>query len=294
MSANEKLRSIAYAMGFTMTADQKKAYGELKGFPILLTVASEDEILAQFHANTNEPTAKQNIEADIDTLKADTDSVLYGSFSGEKANIGLNTQSPAFDIEYNATLCKIAESLIANHCKVICECCKEQNQVHAVAVDDKIQMTCDKCSREIANVIEENNTNGNFVLGMLCSLLAMAAMCGIWAAIYHYTEYIYPYLCVVLFPICYSAFLWKGKRLTAASIILCAVLSAITVFAMEISAFMTYGLDFDDLSYALEVEEVRNEVIYCYVYYVVGLIIYLVRAIKTAKSSKKKTFSHLG
>lgn len=294
MSANEKLRSIAYTMGFTVTPNQKKAYGELKGFPILLTVASEDELLAQFHASTNDPTAKQNIAADIDNIKAETGSVLYGSYSGEKANIGFNTQSPSFDIEYHATLSKMAESLLTNHCKVICDCCKEENQVHAVAVDDKIQLTCDKCSREIASVIEENNTNGNFAVGMICSLFAMAAMCGIWAAIYHFTEYIYPYLCVVLFPICYSAFLWKGKRLNAASIILCTVLSAITVFAMEISAFMTYGLDFDDLSYALQIEEVRNEVIYCYVYYVVGLVIYLVRAIKTAKSSKKKTFSRLG
>lgn len=294
MNANEKLQSIAYAMGFTMAADQKKAFGELKGFPILLSVASEDEILVQFHASTNETTAKQNVAADIDTIKADTSSVLYGSYSGEKANVGLNTQSPAFDIEYNATLLKIAESLLTNHCKVLCDCCKTETQVHAVAVDDEIQMTCDKCSRELANAVEGSNTKGNFVAGMVCSVLAMVAMCGIWAAIYHFTEYIFPYLCVVLFPICYSAFLWKGKRLNAASILLCTVLSAITVYAMEVSAFLTFGLDFDDISYAMEFDEVRNEVIYCYLYYVVGLIIYLVRAIKTAKSSKKKTFSRLG
>lgn len=294
MSANEKLKSIAYAMGFTMTANQKTAYGELKGFPTLLTVESEAEILAQFHASTHEPTAKQNVSADIETIKTDTSSVLYGSYSGEKVNIGLNTQSPAFDIEYNATLSKVAESLLENHCKVICDCCKQETQVHAVAVDNDIQMTCEKCSREIASAIEENNTNGNFVVGMICSVFAMAAMCGIWAAIYHFTEYIYPYLCVVLFPICYSAFLWKGKRLNAASIALCAILSAVTVFAMEVSAFLTFGLDFDEISYALEFDEVKKEVIYCYVYYVVGLIIYLIRAIKTANSSKKKTFSRLG
>lgn len=294
MSANEKLQSIAYAMGFTMTADQKKAFGELKGFPILLSVESEDEILVQFHANTNDPTAKQTIISDIDNIKIETSSVLYGSFSGEKANLGLNPKSPAFDIEYNATLSKMAESLLTNHCKVLCDCCKKETQVHAVAVDDEIQMTCDKCSKELASAIQEDNSNGNFAIGMLCSVFAMAAMCGIWAAIYHFTEYIYPYLCVVLFPICYSAFLWKGKRLNAASIILCAVLSTITVYAMEVSAFLTFGLDFDDISYAMEFDEVRNEVIYCYVYYAAGLIIYLIRAIKKAKSTKKKTFSRLG
>lgn len=294
MSANEKLRSIAYAMGFTMTADQNKAYGELKGFPVLFSVASEHEILVQFHASSNEPTAKQNVATDIDKIKEENSSVRYGSFSGEKANIGFNTQNPTFDTEYNTTLSKLAESLQDNHCKVICECCKEETQVHTVAIDDEIQMTCEKCSREIASAIEENNTDGNFVVGVLCSLVAMAAMCGVWAAIYHYTEYIYPYLCVVLFPICYSAFLWKGKRLTIASIALCAVLSAVTVFAMEVSAFLTFGLGLDEIQYALEFDEVRMEVIMCYVYYVVGFVIYLIRAVKTAKSSKKKTFARLG
>ena len=145
MSANEKLRSIAYAMGFTMTADQNKAYGELKGFPVLFSVASEDEILVQFHASSNEPTAKQNVATDIDKIKEENSSVRYGSFSGEKANIGFNTQNPTFDTEYNTTLSKLAESLQDNHCKVICECCKEETQVHAVAIDDEIQMTCEKC-----------------------------------------------------------------------------------------------------------------------------------------------------
>lgn len=294
MSANEKLRSIAYALGLTMTTSQEKAYGEFKGFPLLLTVTSDEELLAQFYASNNELTAKQSIAGDIDNIKTETSSILYGSYSGEKANIGFNTASSAFDIEYNATLSKIAEILQNNNCKVICDCCKQETQIHAVAVDNEIHLTCEKCSKEIANAVEENNTNGNFAVGMICSVVAMAAMCGVWAAIYHYTEYIYPYLCVVLFPICYSAFLWKGKRLTVASIALCAVLSAVTVFAMEVSAFLTFGLDFDDISYALEFDEVRMEVIMCYVYYVVGFVIYLIRAVKTAKSSKKKTFARLG
>ena len=196
--------------------------------------------------------------------------------------------------EYKLDLSKMADDLQANHCRVVCDCCKQETQVHAVAVDDDIHLTCERCSKELANAVEENNTSGNFVVGMICSVVAMAAMCGIWAAIYHYTEYIYPYLCVVLFPICYTAFLWKGKRLTAASIILCAVLSAVTVFAMEVSAFLTFGLNLDDISYALEFDAVRNEVIYCYVYYVVGFVIYLVRAIQNAKSSKDKTFVRLG
>ena len=46
MSANEKLRSIAYALGLTMTTSQEKAYGEFKGFPLLLTVTSDEELLA--------------------------------------------------------------------------------------------------------------------------------------------------------------------------------------------------------------------------------------------------------
>ena len=49
MSANEKLRSIAYALGLTMTTSQEKAYGEFKGFPLLLTVTSDEELLAQFY-----------------------------------------------------------------------------------------------------------------------------------------------------------------------------------------------------------------------------------------------------
>lgn len=298
MNGTEGLQYLASSLGLRINQEQNAASGERNGYPFLITVEQENELLVQFKAQTDDDNSKRNVDATVDGIKAQYGSIVYGNFSGKRANLGFQTDNASFETDAYAAIKQFASVLSEQGCKVVCERCDQETMVSPVSLNDSIYFSCPSCANAMEQSVSAGNKGGNVALGVIASIIVMGIAAFLFSKLTGMTEKLYGYPCIVLFPLCYLSYSKFSKRLNVGSIIYCALLSAATICIM---CFLSYAevleQSLDSTQYFLKNdtfgvgEQFKKDLLFCYGFFAVGLACYLRHAFHTASSTAKQTFS---
>lgn len=298
MNATEGLQYLASSLGLRINPEQNAASGERNGYPFIITVEQTNELLVQFQAHTEDDSIKNSMDTTIDGIKAQYGSIVYGNFSGKRANLGFQTDNASFEADAYSAIKQLASALSEQGCKVICDHCDKETTVSPVSLNDTIYFSCPSCANTMEQSVSAGNQEGKVVLGVIASIIAMAISAFLFSKLTGMTEKLYGYPCIVLFPLCYLCYNRFAKGLNIKSIIYCALLSAVTIFAM---CFLSYTEVFeqslDNMQYFLKsntygiTDQFKKDLLFCYGFFAVGLVCYLRHAFHTASATAKQTFA---
>lgn len=298
MNATEGLQYLASSLGLRINPEQNAASGERNGYPFIITVEQVNELLVQFQAHSEDDSIKSSMDTTIDSIKAQYGSIVYGNFSGKRANLGFQTDNTSFETDAYSAIKQLASALSEQGCKVICDHCDQETTVSPVSLNNTIYFSCPSCASTMEQSVSAGNKEGKVAFGVIASIVAMAIVAFLFSKLTGMTEKLYGYPCIVLFPLCYLSYNRFAKGLNVGSIIYCALLSAATIFAM---CFLSYAEVFeqsmDNMQYFLKnntygvTDQFKKDLLFCYGFFAVGLVFYLKHAFHTASATAKQTFS---
>ena len=182
MNATEGLQYLASSLGLRINPEQNAASGERNGYPFIITVEQTNELLVQFQAHTEDDNIKNSMDTTIDGIKAQYGSIVYGNFSGKRANLGFQTDSASFEADAYSAIKQLASALSEQGCKVICDHCDKETTVSPVSLNDTIYFSCPSCSSTVVCFISRpaycrfqelwlsEYTHGNITLKLLHSI----------------------------------------------------------------------------------------------------------------------------